>query len=157
MKAKKYGISVLFAGIMFAADTMIFTLLYKKGLFTSFRLLPLPYASIIGFILITVISVGIVAFASGVVFRIEPKVIHIAAIIYIVEEWLTTAFFAVYPQLQMQESISFSTLALLCIRYAITLLIILVIVKWLCVKGGNIRAKMVQCQRTDKNSKPANR
>ena len=139
MKAKKYLISVLFAGIMFAADTVIFTLLYNKGLFVSFRSLPLPYASIIGYILITVISVGIVAFTSGVVLLIEPKIIHIAAIIYVVEEWLTLIIHVVYSQLQVLNSISVSSLILVCVRYVITLLIILVIVKWLCVKGRNIR------------------
>ena len=136
---KKYLISILFAGIMFVSNEVIFTLLYNKGLWVSFRSLPLPYASIIGFILITVISVGIVAFTSGFVLRIEPKIIHIAAIIYVVEEWLTSIIWVVYSQLQMLESIYFSTLALLCIRYTVTLLIILVIVKWLCVKGRNIR------------------
>lgn len=139
MKVKKYLISVLFAGIMFVTDEVIFTLLYKKGLFVSFRSLPLPYASIIGYILITVISIGLVAFTSGVVFRIEPKIIHIAAIIYVVADWLRTIIYAVYLQ----------TLALLCIRYTVTLLIILVIAKWLCVKGGNIRAKMIKTQKTN--------
>ena len=140
-------IKLLLAIVICAA--IMLTLVNAIGAFGTDRVLglchtlPSPlgnYAPIVWLsYLMPVIVISVVAFVSGMIFKVNPKTIFWAAIAFVALDWLMVIYWHIYVSLQMPGSYSFSAMAITSVPRIILLMTVPFLSKWLCSKGIKLR------------------
>lgn len=133
---------VVCAGVMLLATNVVLDL--TLGVNTYVRhVLPSSvggYTSIVWIsYLVPVIGISIVSFASGAISRVNPKTIRLAAITFVVLDWLMGIYLQILKSLQIPELFSFLHIAILSFFSVITLVTVMALSKWLCSKGIKLR------------------
>ncbi len=104
-----------------------------------------PYAVMVClFYLAPAVSISIVAVAGGFVFHIKSRIIRLAAITYIVGEWLATIYSHLSQSLQGLRHFSFSAMAHSFIFCVILLVTVPVFSKRLCFCGTKLRENIMK-------------
>ena len=137
---KLIAVIVVCVVAMFIIDSVINVV--SCNLTTTIRhILPWGYTAIVCLKLITIVSISVVAFSSGVVFCVDPKLIYLATITYIVTDWFIFMVWQVFAFSQNQECHSLFTILILSISDAIMLVIAPALSRWICFLGRKLRDK----------------
>jgi len=150
MKTVKLWLAIVVcAGIMFLATNVVLDLTLGVNAYVRHVLPPSVggYTSIVWIsYLVPVVGISIVSFASGAISRLNPKTIRLAAITFVVLDWLMGIYWYILKSLRIPEAFSFVTIAILSFFSVITLVTVMVLSKWLCSKGIKLRENIRKCQ-----------
>lgn len=135
---------VVCAGIMLLATNVVLDLTVGLNAYVRHALPPSlgSYTSIVWIsYLVPVIGISIVSFASGAICRVNPKTIRLAAITFVIADWVMGIYWQIFVSLQIPGTFSFVTMAILSFFSTITLVTVFAFSKWLCSKGIKLRER----------------
>ncbi len=140
--AKVVCVVVVYMVIVYVLDAIILDL--TDGLLITIpQVLPLgSYVATVYLYLISVLSISIVSFIGGFISWVSLKMVRLGAIVYIALDCLISIKQYIFVSLQVFKQFPFLVPTVMLVSHAMILVLALVLSKWLCLKGRNLREKL---------------